>query len=101
MFLKLLFTPGNCETELKSTHSGEECNSPAVAELWGSPMLSMDPHLEYIRVGNRGTLHQCSSCYISTVYVSWKAINARGSQGHSRTRKGTELLITLFVSTTY
>ena len=26
-------------------HSGEECNSPAVAELWGRPMLFMDSQL--------------------------------------------------------
>ena len=43
VFLKLLFTPGICETDLKSTHSGEECNSPAVAELWGCPTSFMDP----------------------------------------------------------
>ena len=43
--MKLLFTPGICEADLKSTHSGEECNSPAVAELWGRPMLSMDSQL--------------------------------------------------------
>ena len=45
VFLKLLLTPGICEADLKSTHSGEECNSPAVAELWGRPISSMDSQL--------------------------------------------------------
>ena len=49
MFLKLLFTPGICEADLKSTHSGEECNSPAVAELWVYSLYSWSPHTEYIR----------------------------------------------------
>ena len=101
MFLKLLFTPGICETDLKSTHSGEECNSPAVAELWGCPMSFMDSQLST-------SVLEIEEPYISRVlyrivqYVhSDGELTLRVSQDHSRTKKGTELLISLFVPTTY